>query len=97
MTDGQNPSSSAREKLETKIRNIIDNKTPKSITYEGKKVYISKDKIQEIRDFENENKKGGILPLAALLPLIFGCLTAAGATAGGVTTAVQKAKESQKK
>ena len=84
------------EKLETKIRNIIDNNTPKSITYEGKKVYISKDKIQEIKKLENENKEGEILPLAALLPLIFGGLTAAGATAGGVATDVQKAKESQK-
>ena len=84
------------EKLETRLRNIIDNNTPKSITYDGKKVYISKDKIQEIKKLEKEKKEGGILPLVALLPLIFGGLTAAGATAGGVATVVQKAKESQK-
>jgi len=85
------------EKLETKIRNIIDyyyNNTPKFITYEGKKVYIFKDKIHEIKKLENENKERGILPLAALLLLIFGGLTAAGSTAGGVATVVQKAKES---
>ena len=84
------------EKLETRLRNIIDNNTPKSITHNGKKVYISKDKIQEIKKLEKEKKEGGILPLVALLPLIFGGLTAAGATAGGVATVVQKAKESQK-
>jgi hypothetical protein len=34
---------------------------------------------------------GGILPLAALLPLIFGGLAAAGTAAGGVSAAVQAA------
>ena len=40
---------------ETKIRNIIDNNTPKSIARDGKKVYISKDKIQEIKKLEKNN------------------------------------------
>ena len=96
MDDQRSAKSNDEEKLETRLRNIIDNNTPKSITHNGKKVYISKDKIQEIKNLEKEKKEGGILPLAALLPLIFGGLTAAGATAGGVATVVQKAKESQK-
>ena len=38
--------------------------------------------------------KGGFLPLLALLPLIFGGLAAAGSVAGGVASAVTKAKDS---
>jgi len=78
--------------LETKIRNIIDSGKPGSVTYDGKKAYISKKKINEIRDAD---KEGGLLPLVALLPLIFGGLGAAGAVAGGVATVVKSAKEAQ--
>jgi hypothetical protein len=38
--------------------------------------------------------KGGILPLLALLPLIFGGVAAAGAATGGIATAVTRAKNS---
>jgi len=55
-------------------------------------IFLISSQIQEIKKLENENKKGGILPLAASLPLIFGGLTAAKATAGGVATVVQKVK-----
>ena len=37
-------------------------------------------------------KSGGLLPLSALLPLIFGGLGAAGAVAGGISSAVSSAK-----
>ena len=37
-------------------------------------------------------KSGGILPLLALLPLIFGNLGAAGSLAGGIASAVSSAK-----
>ena len=80
----------ATTKLEAKIQKIIADGKPGSITYEGKKTYISKNKIKEIRD-----KEGGLLPLAALLPLIFGGIGAAGAVAGGVATAVKSVKEGQ--
>ena len=80
---------------EEKLRKIIDEEKPKSFSYEGKKVYINKDKIQEIKELENEHE-GGILPLVALLPLIFGGLTAAGATAASVANVVKNAKESRK-
>ena len=37
-------------------------------------------------------KSGGLLPLLALLPLIFGGLGAAGAVAGGISSAVSSAR-----
>ena len=40
--------------------------------------------------------KGGILPLAALLPLIFGGIAAAGGTAGGIASAVKAASDKAK-
>ena len=52
--------------METKLRQIIDSGKPASITHQGKKTYISKKKIEEIKAKE---KEGGVLPLLALLPL----------------------------
>lgn len=78
--------------METKLRHIIHSGKPASITHQGIKTYISKTKIEEIKAKE---KEGGVLPLLALLPLIFGGLGAAGAVAGGVATAVKSAKEAQ--
>ena len=43
-----------------------------------------------------ETKEGGILTLAALLPLIFGGLAAAGGTAGGIASAVNAANQKAK-
>ena len=43
-----------------------------------------------------ETKEGGILPLAALLPLIFGGIAAAGGTAGGIASAVKAANDKAK-
>jgi len=71
------------------LKKTIDENKPKSITHEGKKVDISKDKIQEIKELEKEHT-GRISPLAALVPIIFGGLTAAWTTDEGVTTAEQK-------
>ena len=78
--------------MENKLRQIIDSNKPGTITHEGKRAYISKEKIKEIKAKE---KEGGVLPLLALLPLIFGGLGAAGAVAGGVASAVNSAKQSQ--
>ena len=80
--------------MEDKLRNIVDNNKPSSITYDGKKVYISKDKIKEIKELEKQHE-GGVLPLLALLPLIFGGIGAAGAAATGIANVVKSAKESQ--
>ena len=86
------------ETLEKNLRSIIENNTPKSITYDGMKVYISKNKIKEINKFLDspemvDSKKGGILPLVALLPLIFGGITAAGATAASIANVVKTSRE----
>ena len=43
-----------------------------------------------------ETKEGGILPLAALLPLIFGGIAAAGGTAGAIASAVKAANDKAK-
>jgi hypothetical protein len=69
--------------VESKLRHIIETGTPKTLTYKGNKKYISKAKINEIRD---QQKSGGILPLLALLPLIFGGVAATGAIAGGAAS-----------
>ena len=98
-------------KVEEKINEIITTGKPASVTYQGKKVYIGKNKIVELRDHlddrrekigeEKENpsmkveKEGGLLPLVALLPLIFGGVTAAAAAASGVATVVKNVKEGQ--
>ena len=41
-------------------------------------------------------KEGGLLPLATLLPMIFGGLAAAGGTAGGIASAVNAANQKTK-
>src|SRR5882757_2772608 len=48
-------------------------------------------KYVELQNEHNE-KTGGILPLLALLPLIFGGLGAAGGISGGIASAVSAAK-----
>ena len=42
----------------------------------------------KIHQAKQDRKEGGLLPLLALLPLIFGGITAAGAITGGVAAAV---------
>jgi hypothetical protein len=49
----------------------------------------------KIHVVKQDRKEGGLLPLLALLPLIFGGVAAAGAVTGGVATAVAKSKENQ--
>ena len=71
------------EKYEAKLRKIIDEGNPKHVTHNGKKIYISKKKINEIREKE---KEGGILPF--LIPLFAG-IGAAGAIAGGSCRVLQ--------
>ena len=71
-----------------KIYDIVNSDNPKSFTFNGNKAYISKDKINQIKN----KSEGGILPLATLLPLLFAGLGAAGAVTGGVSTAIRNAK-----
>jgi len=79
---------------ETKLRNIINDNVPKSLRLNGKSHYISRKKIDKIRD--EERKSGGLLPLAALLPLIFGGIGAAGGAAGGIAGIVKSVRIPQK-
>ena len=55
------------EEIETKLRKIVNEGKPKFITTNGVKTYISKKKINEIKEKE---KEGGILPF--LIPLFAG-------------------------
>jgi hypothetical protein len=77
---------------EEKLQNIVNSGKPKSITVQGKKYYLSKAKINELKE---KSKEGGFLPLLALLPLIFGGIAAAGAVAGGTAAVVKTVNDTQ--
>ena len=62
--------------LEKKLRRIVDEGIPKTVTVKGKPVYASKKSLKEIKDQE---KEGGIFPL---IPIFAGS-AAAGSIAGG--------------
>ena len=84
--------------LAKNLNEIIKSGIPKSVTIDGKRIYISKKIIKKIKEGSGTEGQtsGGLLPLAALLPIIFGALGAAGGVAGGVANVVQSAKTSQK-
>ena len=78
------------ESVELKLRNIVDSGRPKTLVVNGKKHYVSKDKIKRARIAEE--KAGGFLPL---IPIILGAIAAAGSVAGGaagISRAVNKKK-----
>ena len=80
--------------IEAKLRKIVNEGKPKSTTINGEKIYISKKKINEIKEQE---KEGGILPF--LIPLFAGIAAAgsvAGGTAGVVSAVNSKAAEDSK-
>ena len=60
--------------LEKKLRKIVDEGKPKTVTVKGKRVYASKKSLKEIREQE---KEGGIY---RLIPIF------AGLAAGGLAT-----------
>lgn len=65
------------ETLERKLSDIVRNGKAKSIKVDGKSYYIKNKLIAECK------KEGGLLPLAALIPLIASGIGAAGGVAGG--------------
>ena len=73
---------------EKKLRKIVDEGKPKTTTVNGKRVYVTKKFLKEIKDQE---KEGGIFPL---IPLFAG-LAAAGSIAGG-SAAIANAVNSKK-
>ena len=85
------------ETNELKLRNIVESNKPKAITINGKRCWISKKIINQIKEGENKLKSnesydGGIIPL---IPILAG-LGSLAAISGGVATTVAKAKEAQK-
>jgi len=63
----------------------------------GFRLQLSKSQLKSIRSKINkEEKKGGLLPLLTLLPLIFGGIGAASSVAGTVASAVSRAKADEK-
>ncbi|ESP04699.1 hypothetical protein LOTGIDRAFT_170536 [Lottia gigantea] len=87
------------ETLVKRIIEAIETESPTTITYNGKRIKISKkiiDKYKhcEVRDdidlkrIDKSVKEGGFLPF---LPLIFAGLAAAGAATGGISAAVKAA------
>ena len=62
---------------EGKLRAIVDSGRPKSIVVNGEKIYVSKQKIRDIKD--REAREGGVFPL---IPVLAG-IAAAGSIAGG--------------
>jgi len=75
-----------------KIRKIIDEDVPKSLKINSKSYYISRKKINDVRKLERKLRgsdkvtEGGLLPLAALIPLIFAGI----GTTAGVATGIAK-------
>ncbi|ESO90884.1 hypothetical protein LOTGIDRAFT_163772 [Lottia gigantea] len=89
------------ETLVKKIIEAIETASPTTITYNGKKINITKKLIDkytycEVRDdidlerIDTNAKDGGFLPF---LPLIFAGLSASGAVAGGTAAGVRAANE----
>ncbi len=71
---------------QTQINRINKSKTGLDLTFS----------VAQLKHCKNlGEKKGGFLPLLALLPLIFGGLGAAGGIAGGVSSAVSAAKNAR--
>jgi hypothetical protein len=58
----------------------------------GVQLNLSETQLKQLKQLEQLEKNGGFLPLAALIPLIFGGIGAAGGLAGGVASAVSAVK-----
>ena len=77
------------EKVEEKLWDIVNKNKPKTIIQNGKKYYISRKMIDDVKN--KQIKDGGIFPL---IPILAG-IAAAGSVAGGaagIAKAVQDKK-----
>src|SRR5271156_1425146 len=95
----------------TEFFGIVINGLPKAIYYNGTRHFIGKKEIAKYKPIfhsleevlqnskpkikQEQQKNGGLLPLALLIPLITGAIAAAGGITGGIATAVAKSKENQ--
>jgi hypothetical protein len=94
-------SEAQKQSLEEKLNRYIKEGKPRLVTYNGKSKHLSNKKLKDLRIKQLEHE-GGILPLLALLPAIFGGIAAAGGVAGGaagIAKAVndKKAKDAELK
>ena len=77
--------------------NLTQNQIKKINNGVGFRLHLTKSQLKSMRTKINkEEKKGGMLPLLSLLPLIFSGLSTAGTVAGTVANAVSKAKADEK-
>ena len=95
----------------TEFYGIVINGLPKPIHYNGTRHFVGKKEIAKYKPIfhsleevlqnskpkikQEQQKNGGLLPLALLIPLITGAIAAAGGVTGGIPTAVAKSKENQ--
>src|SRR5437773_8727118 len=95
----------------TEFFGIVNNGIPKAIHYNGTRHYVGVKEIAKYKAIfkslesvlsatkpkieKEQEKHGGLLPLALLIPLITGSIAAAGVVTGGIATAVAKSKENQ--
>ena len=86
--------------MEAKLNRYIREGKPRYVTVNKQKIYLSKEKINQLQDKQKEHE-GGILPLAFILPFLpaiaKGVAVAAGVgtAAATVANAVNKAKHNQ--
>ena len=79
--------------LEEKLREIIETGKGKTINFEGKKIYINKKIIEELR--RQNQHQGGVIPLLALLPAILAGLGGAAGVASGIASTVKESKQAR--
>ena len=79
------------DKTVLKLRNIVNEGRPRTITIKGKKYYISKDKIKYAKQMENEKEGGFLISIPLLLAGIGAAAGVAGAGAS-IAKAVQDKK-----
>src|SRR6202021_1646837 len=101
----------SEEDFITEFFGIVINGLPKAIHYNGTRHFVGKKEIAKYKPIfsslesvlqntkpkikQAQEKHGGLLPLALLIPLITGSIAAAGGVTGGIATAVAKSKENQ--
>src|SRR3977135_25322 len=101
----------SEEDFITEFFGIVINGIPKPIHYNGTRHFVGKKEIAKYKPIftsldvllqnskpkikQEQEKQGGLLPLALLIPLITGSIAAAAATTGGIATAVAKSNENK--
>src|SRR3981189_34190 len=101
----------SEEDFITEFFGIVINGIPKPIHYNGTRHFVGKKEIAKYKPIftsldvllqntkpkikQAQEKHGGLLPLALLIPLITGSIAAAAATTGGIATAVAKSNENK--